>query len=83
MPACQVNECTVKNAHFGEPGGKPLYCKAHKLYHHVDIKNPKCSLCSKHAVYSPKKGIKPTRCRDHKTDDMINIYQNICIEINC
>ncbi len=78
MPAYKVNECTIKNACFGAPDGKPIFCKVHKARHHVDLINKKCVSCDRQSKYCVTGEKTATHCVDHKSYNMSSLYRYTC-----
>ena len=70
-----------KRAYYGNSFGKLLYCKEHKK-DTINLSVKKCKFIG--CKTQPRFGInKATHCKSHKTDNMIDIYNKRCCEIDC
>lgn len=57
----------------------PLYCKEHKKYNMIDVKNEHCIFenCQKYKIYAYENE-KRLYCKDHKKDNMIDVATKRC-----
>jgi hypothetical protein len=74
-----------KRAFFGEIGGKPKYCKSHKLPHHVDVKHKTCQHpnCSTQPVYGEVGSKIAQFCVMHKLSHHVDVKNKTCQHPNC
>ena len=77
-----MTRCPCKKfASFNIKGQKPLYCKTCKKDGMVNVNHKTCIDCDTRPSYNIR-GLKtPIYCKDHKTDDMIDIIKHkTCID---
>jgi hypothetical protein len=86
---CEYTGCTKTSPAYDFPGKSKTgrFCSVHKEKGMIDIRNKRCEYedytCGKLATFGIDGGEK-TRCKTHKTEDMIDVAQrNFCEEEGC
>lgn len=85
---CITEGCTTQPS-FNYDGGKPLFCGKCKLDEMINVRGNRCDgvtndkKCGRQALYGNEYE-KPSKCSDHKTDNMVRIYKPLCsFELGC
>jgi hypothetical protein len=77
---CEHPNCQ-KRANYGSEDESKRFCTGHKLSG-MQNTNKKCQECHKEAIFAlPDK--KATHCKDHKTDDMVDVRSKTCLYQGC
>ena len=78
---CEHNTCN-KLPHFAFIGEKPRFCSEHKLENMQNVCKTICTMCSGTAIFGVR-GEQATRCKAHKTPDMISFDSKTCAFEGC
>lgn len=81
LKKCNAPDCK-KGCNFGYAGGKPEFCKLHRLPGQMDVVSPRCETCGVHATFGLP-GQKPVSCAQHRPRGTVYRPSKRCLETGC